>query len=76
MKNQMVFERYELKYLIDRRRQEEILAAMEPYMMPDEYSHSSIRNLYLDTPDYRLIRRSLEKPVYKNSATVSSICPN
>ncbi len=72
VKNQMVFERYELKYLIERRRQEEILAAMEPYMVPDEYSHSSIRNLYLDTPDYRLIRRSLEKPVYKEKIRVRS----
>ena len=45
---------------------------MAPYMVPDEYSHSSIRNLYLDTPDFRLIRRSLEKPVYKEKLRVRS----
>ncbi len=41
-------------------------------MRPDEYSHSSIRNLYLDTPDFRLIRRSLEKPVYKEKLRLRS----
>ena len=45
---------------------------MAPYMEPDEYSHSSIRNLYLDTPDFRLIRRSLERPVYKEKLRVRS----
>lgn len=34
-------------------------------MLPDEYGESLICNLYYDTPDYRLIRRSLDKPLYK-----------
>ena len=72
MKNQMIFQRYEFKYLMDFRQLQAVLAAMAPYMVPDEYSHSSIRNLYLDTPDYRLIRRSLEKPVYKEKLRVRS----
>lgn len=72
MSNQMIFQRYEIKYLMTRRQQEALLAIMRPYMVPDAYSHSSIRNLYLDTPDYRLIRRSLEKPVYKEKVRVRS----
>lgn len=72
MKNQMIFQRYEFKYLIDTHQLQVILAAMETYMVPDEYSHSSIRNLYLDTPDYLLIRRSLEKPVYKEKLRLRS----
>lgn len=72
MKNQMIFQRYEFKYLMDRRQLQAILTAMAPYTVPDEYSHSSIRNLYLDTPDYRLIRRSLERPVYKEKLRVRS----
>lgn len=72
MKNQMIFQRYELKYLLDLRQLRAVLAAMAPHMVPDEYSHSSIRNLYLDTPDFRLIRRSLEKPVYKEKLRVRS----
>lgn len=72
MKHQMTFQRYEFKYLLDFCQLQAVLAAMAPYMVPDEYSHSSIRNLYLDTPDFRLIRRSLEKPVYKEKLRVRS----
>lgn len=72
MSAQMVFQRYELKYLMTRRQQEVILAAMAPHMREDAYGHSSIRNLYLDTPDYLLIRRSLEKPVYKEKVRIRS----
>lgn len=38
---------------------------MAQHMLPDRYYRSDIRNIYYDTPDYRLIRRSLEKPSYK-----------
>lgn len=72
MKNQMIFQRYEFKYILDLGQLEKVMAAMAPHVVPDEYSHSSIRNLYLDTPDFRLIRRSLEKPVYKEKIRVRS----
>ena len=68
----MIFQRYELKYILNTHQHQAVLNAMEPHMVPDEYSHSSIRNLYLDTPDYRLIRRSLERPVYKEKLRVRS----
>lgn len=72
MGNQMVFKRYEYKYLMTRRQRDIFFAAMEPYMALDEYGHSSIRNIYFDTPDFRLIRRSMEKPVYKEKLRVRS----
>ena len=72
MKTQMIFRRYELKYLMTRRQRDQLLSAAERYLVPDEFSHSSIRNLYLDTPDFRLIRRSLEGPVYKEKLRVRS----
>ena len=75
MKNQMIFQRYELKYVLNLRQLQAVLDAMEPHMVPDEYSHSSIRSLYLDTPDFRLIRRSLERPVYKEKLRVRSYGP-
>ena len=65
MENQMVFKRYEFKYLITRKQRDEICKAMAPYMTADPLRHSSIRNIYYDTPNFRLIRQSLEKPVYK-----------
>lgn len=72
MNSQMVFQRYEIKYLLTRRQKEVILAAMEPYMAPDAYGRSTIRNIYYDTDNYRLVRRSLDQPVYKEKLRVRS----
>lgn len=72
MGTQMVFKRYEIKYLINRSQKEKILQAMEPYMELDKYGRSTIRNIYYDTDNYRLIRKSLEKPVYKEKLRVRS----
>lgn len=69
---QAIFRRYEIKYFLTRRQQEELLAVMEPYMKLDDYGHSVIRNIYFDTDTYRLIRHSLEKPVYKEKLRVRS----
>lgn len=69
---QMVFQRYEIKYLLNRRQKEKLLYAMEPYMELDRYGRSSIRNLYYDTDNYRLVRASLEKPIYKEKLRVRS----
>lgn len=75
MENQMVFKRYEIKYLMTRSQRDAVLKAMVPYMSIDEYGHSSIRNIYYDTPNFRLIRESLEKPVYKEKLRVRSYGP-
>lgn len=72
MENRMVFKRYELKYLLTRSQQQILCRSLEPYMTADRFSHSSIRNIYYDTPNYRLIRQSLEKPVYKEKLRVRS----
>ena len=72
MENKMIFKRYELKYLITRQQQEFLCRAMAAYMTADSFGHSSIRNLYYDTPNYRLIRESLDKPVYKEKLRVRS----
>ena len=67
---QTVFKRYELKYLITKEQKEAILSDVEPYMALDKYGRTTIRNLYFDTDDYRLIRRSIEKPSYKEKLRV------
>ncbi|MDD6036555.1 MAG: polyphosphate polymerase domain-containing protein [Lachnospiraceae bacterium] len=72
MEYQNVFKRYELKYLITRQQKELLLQYMEPYMEADSYGRSTIYNIYYDTPDSILIRRSLEKPVYKEKLRVRS----
>lgn len=69
---QNTFKRYELKYLITKEQKELIQKAFEPYMKMDDYGRSTICNIYFDTPDSLLIRRSLEKPVYKEKLRVRS----
>lgn len=72
MAYQNTFKRYELKYLLTRAQQEAIMQAIGPYMMPDKYGRTIIRNLYFDTYRYRLIRHSIEKPVYKEKLRIRS----
>ena len=69
---QAVFKRYELKYLLTQAQKQIILRAMEPYMQLDKYGRTTIRNIYYDTDDYLLIRRSIEKPVYKEKLRIRS----
>ena len=38
----------------------------------DRYGRTMVRNLYFDTDDYLLIRRSIEKPVYKEKLRLRS----
>lgn len=45
---------------------------MAPYMKKDAYGAYTICNIYYDTEDWRLIRTSLEKPVYKEKLRVRS----
>lgn len=72
MAYQTVFQRYELKYMLTLEQKERILQAMMPYMALDPYGRVTIRNIYFDTDDYRLIRRSIEKPVYKEKLRIRS----
>lgn len=72
MAYQNVFKRYELKYLISNEQREYITEAARPHMMLDSYGRALIRNIYFDTENYRLIRRSIEKPVYKEKLRVRS----
>lgn len=62
---QNVFCRQEIKYLLSEAQYRQIRAALEGRLQHDRYYFSTIQNLYYDTPDYRLIRRSLQKPKYK-----------
>ena len=69
---QTVFQRYELKYLLTQAQKETVLQAMQPYMSLDKYGRTTIRNLYYDTDSYLLIRRSIEKPAYKEKLRIRS----
>jgi SPX domain protein involved in polyphosphate accumulation len=48
------------------------MRAIADYIEPDLYGETTVCSIYYDTPDYRLIRRSLEKPVYKEKLRLRS----
>lgn len=76
MKNPIaVMKRYELKYVLDKEQTAKLREAIKGRLEVDEYGLTSIASLYYDTPDYLLIRRSLEKPEYKEKMRLRSYGP-
>lgn len=69
---QAVFKRKEIKYLLSSEERNALLPILNTCMEPDAFAHSSISNLYYDTPDFRMVRRSLEKPMYKEKLRLRS----
>lgn len=72
MAYQTVFKRYELKYILSAEQKSAVLSVMQPYMALDKYGRTTIRNIYFDTENYRLIRRSIDKPAYKEKLRIRS----
>ena len=69
---QTIFKRYENKYILDERQYQAVLRAIERFTVPDKYGQSEVCSIYYDTPDRRLIRASVEKPVYKKKLRLRS----
>ena len=67
-----VFARHEIKYILTAEQRRTVMRGIKDRMIPDPHGMSTIRNIYYDTPDYRLIRRSLEKPSYKEKIRLRS----
>lgn len=62
---QGAFKRYEKKYLVTQQQYNALAKVFAARMVPDRFAESTISNIYYDTPDFRLIRRSLDRPAYK-----------
>ena len=69
---QKIFKRYEIKYLISQIQKDKILEIINKYMSIDQYGKTNIRNIYFDTPNYTIIRNSIEKPQYKEKLRIRS----
>ena len=67
-----VFERYEKKYLLDEYQYSELQKVLKGRFVIDNYGKTTINNIYYDTPEHLLIRRSIDKPVYKEKLRVRS----
>lgn len=72
MSYQTIFKRYETKFLMTKTQENKLKVIMKEYMTADTYGQSTICNLYFDTPDFLLIRRSIEKPIYKEKLRLRS----
>lgn len=67
-----IFSRYEKKYIITKDDMERLLEAIGNRFTPDEFGESLVCNIYFDTPDYRLIRASIEKSAFKEKIRIRS----
>lgn len=69
---QYSFKRYEEKYMLTLAQQKALLEKMSEYMEPDIYGETTNCNIYYDKDNWELIRKSIEKPVYKEKLRVRS----
>ena len=60
-----VFKRIEKKYLLSEAQYETLFQRIGAHLRPDEFGRSTVLSLYLDTPDRRIIRNSIEAADYK-----------
>ena len=71
-RSESIFKRYEIKYLLSKEQYEALRTQVDEYIQPDMFFKSTIYSLYYDTPDNLLIRRSLDKPEYKEKLRLRS----
>ncbi|MBO4816167.1 MAG: polyphosphate polymerase domain-containing protein [Clostridia bacterium] len=69
---QTVFNRVEKKYLLTKLQAERLTKKINEYIKPGEYPYTRICNIYFDTNNNELIRKSIEKPVYKEKVRLRS----
>ena len=68
----MIFKRYEKKYLLNRTEYEKLMSIIRDKLIPDAYGRNTLCSLYLDTPDYLLIRNSIDAISYKEKLRMRS----
>lgn len=71
-KSNQIFERIEKKYIMDKMTYESFREGVKEYMQVDQFGRHTICNIYYDTEQYDLIRRSIEKPTYKEKLRMRS----
>jgi hypothetical protein len=70
-----VMQRYELKYLLSGQQADALRRRLAGHMEADQFGKTTIASLYYDTPDRRLVRRSLDKPEFKEKLRLRSYGP-
>ena len=67
-----IFKRIEKKYLLSEAQYETLFQRIGAHLRPDEFGRSTVLSLYLDTPDHRIIRNSVEAVDYKEKLRLRS----
>ena len=67
-----VMKRYEMKFILTKDQLVAFKAALNGHMVVDKYGKTSIVSIYYDTPNYQLIRTSIEKPKFKEKIRLRS----
>ena len=67
-----IFKRTEKKYLLSETQYKALFQKIGPHLKPDEFGRSTVMSLYLDTPDRRIIRNSMEAADYKEKLRLRS----
>ena len=72
MSDIMIFKRYEKKYRLTKEEYSQFIFLIRDKLVPDKYGINTICSLYLDTPDYLLIRNSIDAISYKEKLRLRS----
>jgi SPX domain protein involved in polyphosphate accumulation len=66
------FKRVEKKYLLTDSEYKKLMKKLESHLEKDSYFKSTICNIYLDNDNYDVIKKSLEKPPFKEKIRLRS----
>ena len=66
------FERIEKKFWMTAEQFDQMMPVLTAHMEIDQYGYSKIRNIYCDTDDYYMIRKSIERPKFKEKLRIRS----
>ncbi|OFI46439.1 hypothetical protein BG262_05335 [Floricoccus penangensis] len=72
MKLKNVFQRQEVKYTLTFEQYEKLRVLLKDKLFEDQYGLHTIYSLYYDTDNFDMIRKSIEKPDYKEKFRIRS----
>lgn len=67
-----IFKRVEKKYMLSKQQMNLLLSKISDHLTLDEHGKSTVMSIYLDTPDFLLIRNSIEAKTYKEKLRLRS----
>lgn len=72
MADVMIFKRYEKKYMLSEEEYCTFMHLVRDRLVPDKHGRNTLCSLYLDTPDFLLIRNSIDAQSYKEKLRMRS----